>query len=124
MQLTYSKKTDHKTKRRIKIKARIRQKLNGTAERPRIAIFRSNTKLYAQCVEDAKGVTLVGLNSAKVPACKGKVTCESAFEFGKEFGKKLSEKGITQAVFDRSGYLYHGRIKQFSEGIRKSGIKF
>lgn len=123
MRLTFSKRAHIKVKRRQKIKARIRSKITGTPERPRVAIYRSNARMYAQCIEDVHGVTLVGLSTVKVPACKGKNNCASAFELGKAFGKKLVEKGIQQAVFDRSGYLYHGKVKRFAEGVREAGVK-
>lgn len=123
MHLKLSKRSSHKVRRRLKIKARIRKTINGTSQCPRIALFRSNTSLYAQCIEDFEHNTLVGLNSRQVPECKGKGNSAAAFELGKVFGKKLIEKGVKQAVFDRSGYLYHGRVKRFAEGIREAGVR-
>jgi len=123
MRLSLPKSMAKKTKRRLRIKARIRQKIMGTEECPRVAIFRSNNSFYAQCIDDLQHKTLVGLSSRKLPACKGKNNTQAALQLGKAFAKKLQDKGIKKIVFDRSGYLYHGRIKKFSEGLRESGIK-
>lgn len=123
MRLRISKHSSHKTQRRSKIQARIRQKIFGTQDRPRISVFRSNTRLYVQCIVDDRGVTVLGLNSQKVTECKGKHTCDAAFQLGKVFGQKLVSQGIKKVVFDRGGYLYHGRVKRLAEGIRESGVQ-
>lgn len=122
MRFRISKHSSRNVRRRSRIRARIRQKISGTQERPRVCVFRSNTGLYVQCIADDKGTTFLGLNSHHVPECKGKHTCDSAFQFGKVFGQKLVSQGIKKAVFDRGGYLYHGRVRKLSEGIREAGV--
>ena len=111
-----------KTERREKIKMGVRKKISGTTERPRLSVFRSNTGIYAQIIDDVKGVTLASASSIEL----GKKTVN--MENSKNVGKKLAEKavasGVESIVFDRNGYLYHGNIKAFAEGAREGGLKF
>jgi large subunit ribosomal protein L18 len=108
--------------RRERIKMGVRKKINGTTDRPRLSVFRSNTGIYAQIIDDIKGVTLAAASSLEL----GKKTVN--MENSKSVGKKLAEKavasGIQSIVFDRNGYLYHGNIKAFAEGAREGGLKF
>lgn len=108
--------------RRERIKMGVRKKINGTTERPRLSVFRSNTGIYAQIIDDVKGVTLASASSLEL----GKKTVN--IENSKSVGKKLAEKavasGVQSIVFDRNGYLYHGNIKAFAEGAREGGLKF
>ena len=123
MRLRISKHSSQNVQRRGRIRARIRQKIFGTQDRPRISVFRSNTRLYVQCIADDKATTLLGLNSHHIPECKGKLTCDSAFQLGKVLGQKMVSQGIKKAIFDRGGYLYHGRVKKLADGIRESGVQ-
>jgi len=115
-----------KSERRLRIKRRIRKRLSGTTERPRLSVFRSNTEIYAQFVDDTKGVTLASASSlAKEIAEKTKITkTEQARLVGQLAAKMAVEKGITEVVFDRGGYLYHGRVKALAEAAREGGLKF
>jgi len=109
--------------RRNNIKRGIRKKISGTAERPRVSLFKSNKSFYAQIIDDLKGHTLVSCSSDEIN--KGS---NVNIELSKELGKKLAEKavsnGISSVVFDRSGYLYHGKVKALAEGAREGGLKF
>lgn len=110
-----------KIDRRNKIKARIRGKISGTAQRPRMSVFRSNKAIYVQVIDDLAGNTLVAASS-KGMAEGTKV--EIAAKVGEEIAKKAQEKGITEVVFDRNGYLFHGRVKSLADAARKAGLKF
>jgi len=111
-----------KSNRRIRIKAHIRTKITGTAERPRLTVFRSNTQIYAQVIDDIKGVTLASASSL---GNKDKVTkTEQAAAVGKLLAKAALEAGVNEVVFDRNGYLYHGRVKQLADAAREGGLKF
>lgn len=90
---------------------RVRAKVSGTSERPRLAVFRSNTSIAGQLIDDQKGITIVSVSG------------KDAAEIGKEIAKKAVEKKITEAVFDRRSYRYHGRVKAFAEGAREGGLK-
>mgnify|MGYP000022217022 CR=1 FL=1 len=108
--------------RRIRIKAHIRHKVSGTAQRPRLTVFRSNTQIYAQLIDDVNGVTLAAASSLGL---KEKVTkIEQAAKVGALVAKVAQEAGITEVVFDRNGYLYHGRVKQLADAAREAGLKF
>jgi large subunit ribosomal protein L18 len=116
-----------RTQARLKRKKRIRKKLRGTTGRPRLCVFRSAKHIYAQLVDDSLGQTLVAASSMEkdvqaVPETKNKVT--AANTVGKIIGKRALEKGVQQVVFDRNGFLYHGRVKAVSEGAREAGLKF
>ena len=113
--------TKVKEARRVKIKYRVRNKISGTAERPRMSVFRSNKQIYVQVINDEVGSTLVAASSLGHEACPKK---EQAFKVGEAVAKKALEAGITTVVFDRNGYLYHGRVKEVAEGARNGGLKF
>lgn len=102
-------------------KARIRAKISGTAERPRLAIFKSHRYLYAQIIDDVKGHTLVSTDSRKVG---GKTPVERAAAVGEEIAKKAKAAKIASVVFDRAGYLYTGKIKVVADAARKGGLEF
>lgn len=119
--------TNHKQTARLKRKRSIRKRLTGTPERPRLCVFRSASHIYAQAIDDAKGHTIVTASSTEKTvkdrgAFKSKI--EQALFVGELIGQRVREKGITQVVFDRNGFLYHGRIKAVSEGARKAGLDF
>ena len=110
-----------KIERRIKIKYRVRNKISGTAERPRLTVFRSNKQIYVQVINDENGTTLCAASSLGLEACPKK---EQAAKVGELIAKKALEAGITTVVFDRNGYLYHGRVKEVADAARKGGLKF
>ena len=113
--------TTKKIERRIKIKYRIRKRVNGTAERPRMTVFRSNKQIYVQIINDLTGTTLCAASSLGMEACPKK---EQAAKVGELAAKKALEAGITTVVFDRNGYLYHGRVKEVADAARNGGLKF
>jgi len=114
-----------KIERRTKIKMRVRKIVNGTADRSRMSIFRSNKDIYAQLIDDVKGVTLLMASSkAKDIAGKQGTKTEKAAMVGKLVAEKAVAAGITSVVFDRNGYLYHGRVKQLADAAREGGLKF
>ncbi|MBP5343012.1 50S ribosomal protein L18 [bacterium] len=106
---------------RLKRHARVRKTVSGTAERPRLDVFRSNLHIYAQVIDDTKGVTLVSASSLKLSRGSN---CEAAKEVGKMVAEAALKAGITEVVFDRGGYIYHGRVKALAEGAREAGLKF
>ena len=110
-----------KIERRIKIKYRVRNKISGTAERPRMSVFRSNKQIYVQIIDDDASKTLVAANSLGLEKMPKK---EQASKVGELIAKKAIEAGIDTVVFDRNGYLYHGRIKEVADAARKAGLKF
>lgn len=111
-----------KLERRIKIKYRVRNKVSGTASRPRMTVFRSNKQIYVQLVDDLSGKTLAAASSLGLTEkCPKK---EQANKVGEMIAQKAQEAGIQTVVFDRNGYLYHGRVKEVAEGARKGGLKF
>jgi large subunit ribosomal protein L18 len=112
-----------KEQRRLRIRRSIRTKISGTSARPRLSVFRSNKNIYAQLIDDLTGQTLVAISSAKLEAASAN-KIQVSTEAGKELAKKALEKGITEVVFDRSGYLYHGRVKSLADGAREGGLKF
>jgi large subunit ribosomal protein L18 len=105
----------------------VRKKVTGTQERPRLVVFRSLNNLEAQVIDDTQGVTLVGLSTLSAPVREASAELSKS-EKGRLAGKLLAErareKGITKVVFDRGGYLYHGRVKAFAEGAREGGLEF
>lgn len=111
-----------KEQRRLRIKRGIRNKINGTAERPRLSVFKSNKGIYAQLIDDLKGTTLVASSSAELGSST--VNIESAKEVGKKLAEKAAGSGISAVVFDRGGYPYHGRVKALADGAREGGLKF
>ena len=108
--------------RRIKIKYRVRKKVSGTAERPRLSVFRSNKQIYAQVIDDLSGKTLAAASSLGMELKAPKK--EIAAKVGEAIAAKSIEAGIQTVVFDRNGYLYHGRVKELAEAARKGGLKF
>jgi large subunit ribosomal protein L18 len=119
MKLVFKKKSSEKLKSRLVKRARIRKKISGTPERLRLSVFKSNTGLYVQLIDDTKGHTLLSL-STSVLKLSGSIP--SAKALGLEFGKQLLQKGSSSVVFDRGGYAYHGKIKAVAEGIREAGV--
>jgi large subunit ribosomal protein L18 len=115
-----------KLERRSRIRMRIRKKINGTAEAPRLAVFRSNKQIYVQVVDDLKGVTILSACSREkeVAAQTGIKKSDQAKLVGKLLAEKCKEKGIETVVFDRSGYKYHGRVKSLADAAREGGLKF
>ena len=114
-------KSQTKTESRLRRRIRIRAKVFGTPERPRLSVFKSNKFLYAQIIDDTQGVTLASANTKDM---KGKTPRERAQEVGKELAKKAGEKKIENVVFDRGGYIYTGKIKAIADGAREGGLKF
>lgn len=111
-----------RTDRRIRIKAHIRHKVSGTAQKPRLTVFRSNTQIYAQVIDDVQGATLASASSLGI---KDKMTkTEQAAKVGALVAQAAVEAGITEVIFDRNGYLYHGRVKQLADAAREAGLKF
>ena len=112
---------------RIRRKARIRKKMGGTEERPRLVVYRSNKHFYAQIVADASGRTLTGASTLS-KEIRGTLpstgNAESAKEVGRLIAKKANEKNISKVVFDRNGFLYHGRVKALADAARERGLKF
>lgn len=118
------KRIFHKTKnalRQVRHK-RIRAKISGTAQTPRLSVFRGLRSINAQLIDDVKGNTLCQVRSAEVKAEKGKIS--AAFAVGKLLAEKATAKKITKVVFDRGGYRYHGRVKALADGAREGGLKF
>jgi large subunit ribosomal protein L18 len=110
---------------RLRIHKRIRKSLRGTPERPRLAIYRSIAHIYAQIIDDRRGVTLVAASSNEKDAGKasgGNVA--GAKEIGRKIAERAKEKGITRVVFDRGGYLYHGRVQALADAAREAGLEF
>lgn len=109
--------------RRLKIKKRIRGRVSGTSSRPRMTVFRSNTAIYVQLVDDNKQHTLLSASSKELSENKS-VNKELAGQLGKRVAEKAKAAGIDSVVFDRNGYLYHGKIKALADGAREGGLKF
>ncbi|HEX4135802.1 MAG TPA: 50S ribosomal protein L18 [Bryobacteraceae bacterium] len=112
---------------RERVHIRIRKKLRGTTERPRLTVFRSTAHIYAQVVDDSKGVTLVAASSTEKAATGRKSTggnVAAAKEIGKRVAERAKENGISKVVFDRSGYIYHGRVKALADAAREAGLEF
>ena len=114
-----------KLERRKRISLRIRKKINGTADRPRLSVFRSNKQIYVQVIDDIRGVTLVSASSReKEVGDTGAKRTDQAAAVGKLIAGKCKEKGIENVIFDRGGYKYHGRVKSLAESAREGGLKF
>jgi large subunit ribosomal protein L18 len=111
-------------KARLKRHRRVRGKISGTAERPRLNVFRSNKHIYAQIIDDVNGVTLVAASSMEKSFEGIGSNKDAARKVGQTIGKRALEKGIESVVFDRGGYVYHGRVKELADGARESGLKF
>lgn len=116
--------TDQKVLRRQKLRWRIRAKIHGTATKPRLSIFRSNKDIYAQLINDDNGTTLASASSRQkdIVAVKGNKV-EKSTEVGKAIAAKAKELGVEICIFDRGGYLYHGRVKAVADGAREGGLK-
>ena len=114
----------NKIARRQKIRSRIRGKISGTAERPRLSVFRSNKETYVQLIDDVAGGTIAAASTRDKDFVRTGNKSEQGKAIGTALAKKAAEKGITEVVFDRSGYLYHGRVKAVAEGAREGGLKF
>jgi len=116
-----------KVNRRQKLRWRIRSRVKGTAARPRLSVFRSNRDIYAQLIDDSQGVTLA-FASSRIPAIASSKASENkvavAHKVGLALAEAAKEKGIEACVFDRGGYLYHGRVKSLADGAREGGLKF
>ncbi len=108
--------------RRTRIKMSVRRKVSGTTQRPRLSVFRSNTGIYAQLIDDVQHVTIAAASSVELG--KKTVNIENSKNVGKKIAEKAVASGIKEIVFDRNGYLYHGNIKAFAEGAREGGLKF
>lgn len=110
-------------KRKARIRYRIRKKVSGTAQRPRLSVFRSNNYIYVQAIDDEQGVTLASASSREASVDKTKSKTEQAMEVGKLIAERLLSQNLNSAVFDRGGYLYHGRVKAVADGAREAGLK-
>lgn len=117
--------TDQKVLRRQKLRWRIRAKVSGTAQKPRLSVFRSNKDIYVQLIDDTTGTTLAsaGSRDKDIAAVKG-TKVEQATNVGKAIASKAKALGLEICIFDRGGYLYHGRVKAVADGAREAGLKF
>ena len=113
-----------KSNRRARIKKRIRKNISGTSIRPRLSVFRSNKQIYAQVIDDVKGVTIISASSNVKDNTKKVNKTDQAKLIGKEIAENASKAGIKEVVFDRNGYLYHGRVKALADSARENGLKF
>jgi large subunit ribosomal protein L18 len=116
---------------RTRVHVRLRKKLRGTPDRPRLAVFRSEAHIYAQVIDDTKGITMVAANSLEKPpidkpagTLKTGANVAAAKEIGRRVAERAKAKGINRVVFDRGGYLYHGRVKALADAAREAGLKF
>ena len=116
-------KRESKNVSRVRRHARVRAKISGTAEAPRLCVYRSNKNIEAQLIDDVKGVTLVSSSSMSLKLENGS-NIEAAAKVGKDIAEKAVAKGLKKVVFDRSGYIYHGRIKALAEAAREAGLEF
>ena len=116
------KNTRKKANLRIKRKKRIRKKLQGTAERPRLSIYRSARHVYAQVIDDLSGKTVASVNSYKNK--DGRANSDECSKLGKQLAELCKQKEISSVVFDKNGFAYHGRVKAFADGVREGGIQF
>ena len=112
-----------KLKRRKRIHSRVRKKISGTAEKPRLNVFRSNKYIYAQLIDDVAGTTLASASSFEAAVANDGSKSEQATAVGKLLAERATAAGITTALFDRGGYLFHGRVKALAEGAREGGLK-
>ena len=126
IRIKFKKNTAAKVVKRLKLKARIRKKIAGTPERPRFAVFKSTRNLYAQLIDDSTGNVLVAVSTLKLDTKtkEAKANKEAAKYVGTELAKAAMSKNIMSVVFDRSGYLYHGKIQAIAEAAREAGLKF
>ncbi|MBI2068257.1 MAG: 50S ribosomal protein L18 [Deltaproteobacteria bacterium] len=116
--------SNNKAEARVRRHQRLRKKVSGTKEMPRLSLYRSLSNLYAQLIDDEKSVTLLGLSTKSKECAKidgGNIS--GARQFGLLFAKRAKEKDLCKAVFDRGGWMYHGRVKAFADGVREGGVK-
>ena len=116
-------KKESKNVSRVRRHARVRAKISGTSETPRLCVYRSNKNIEAQIIDDVKGVTLVASSSMSLKLENGS-NIEAAAKVGKDIAEKALAKGLKKIVFDRSGYIYHGRVKTLAEAAREAGLEF
>ena len=116
-------KTNRKFER-VRRHKRVRNKISGTAERPRLCVFRSNSNIYVQVIDDVKGMTLCAASTLDKEVKEKHANKVAAKEVGTLIAKRASEKNITEVVFDRGGYIYHGVVKELAEAAREGGLKF
>ena len=116
--------TLHKVEARARRHRRVRKKVRGTAERPRLAVFRSNKHIYAQLIDDVAGVTIASASTAEKGLTGSGATVEAASGVGKRIGERASAAGVTAAVFDRGGFRYHGRVAALADAARDAGLEF
>ena len=114
----------NKNAMRLKRHIRVRGKISGTPERPRLNVFRSNANIYAQIIDDVNGVTLVSANTLEKEFEGATGNAEAAKKVGKAIAERALAKGIEEVVFDRGGYIFHGRVAALAEGAREAGLKF
>ncbi|WP_022935331.1 50S ribosomal protein L18 [Mesomycoplasma moatsii] len=115
-------KINSRNKARIKKHLKIRQKISGTSKIPRLSVYKSHKNFYAQLIDDTKGITLTSASTISEKEYSGNI--KAAEKLGHEMGKKIKSLKINEIVFDRSGYIYHGKVKSFAEAVRAEGIKF
>lgn len=113
-----------KNAQRQKRHIRVRSKISGTPERPRLNVFRSNANIYAQVIDDVNGITLASASTLDKEFEGAAGNCEAAKQVGKMVAERAKEKGISAVVFDRGGYVYHGRVAALAEGAREGGLEF
>lgn len=113
-----------RNKARLRRHKRVRGKISGTAERPRLNVYRSSANIYAQIIDDVKGVTLCAASTLDKEFTGNGGNKEAAKEVGKMIAKVAADKGITNVVFDRGGYIFHGRVKELADGAREGGLNF
>jgi large subunit ribosomal protein L18 len=116
--------TNIKESRRQRIKKMIRKRVEGTQEKPRLSVFRSNTGIYAQIIDDKLGKTIVSASSLEIDKTSKSINIEKSKKVGLALAEKAKKEGISKVVFDRNGYLYHGKIKALAEGAREGGLQF
>ncbi len=116
---------DKKQARRLRLKRKIRKRISGTAEKPRLTVYRSNSAIYAQLIDDIRGITLVSASSniKEIAEMQG-TKVDKSFQVGLKLAEKAKAAGIVKVVFDRNGYKYHGRVKAVAEGARKGDLAF
>ena len=122
IKIRFKKKSPLKLKKRLRNKARLRKKNSGSSERPRLVVFRSQKHIYAQLIDDMAGKTLASTHTLKLKT--GSANCQGAKEVGKKVAELALSKKIDKVVFDRNGFIYHGRIKALAESARAGGLKF
>lgn len=121
MRLSFGKNTSKRVVGRLKNRVRIRKKISGSTQKPRLCVFKSSKNIYAQLVDDVSGKTIVSASTLKLSASGNR---EGAKEVGKVIAEAAKKANVESVVFDRSGYVYHGRVKALAEGARKAGLKF